>query len=153
MAWQLLSDSPVDNAQLSFYFVQSYWECMANVPAQPCVCVCVCVCVKHWTELQNSHNKEFLWLEKRDKYSFSTWMWDITDIYNHLTPKREAAKKYWWHQLRYSQHCNVVMLSHQIHSVVFLYSTWQLRSLTAFVEQCYCVTEFDLWNSVLQNVP
>jgi len=44
MAWQLLSDSPVDNAQLSFYFVQSYWECMANVPAQPCVCVCVCVC-------------------------------------------------------------------------------------------------------------
>jgi len=46
MAWQLLSDSPADNAQLSFYFIASYWECMANVPAQlvrACMRACACV--------------------------------------------------------------------------------------------------------------
>jgi hypothetical protein len=61
MAWQLPSDNPADNAQLSFYIIASYWECMANISAQLCVCVCVCVCMwKYLTEMQNSHNKEYL---------------------------------------------------------------------------------------------
>jgi hypothetical protein len=37
--------------------------------------------------------------KKKDKYPFSTLMRDITDIYNHLTPKREVPKKYQSHQL------------------------------------------------------
>jgi hypothetical protein len=77
MAWQLLSDSPADNAQLSFYFAASYWGCMANVPAQ------LCVCVEHWTEPQNSHDKEFLWLKKKGQTSLQ----DINVGHNwHIQP-------------------------------------------------------------------